>query len=268
MIVNWSPVKGYSGATSNMLAVVSVLSIEESYNSLLIDMNRVKSTANSLMDRGVKGVDYDNGFLAIKRLVKSNLLTAANLENCTETVYKGRLDYLPCARTGMSEEETEQMDEIVLGTSLGIYDLVWVDVDSGDSDAATRRILEGADIVLVNLPQDKHVIEHFYASDQYTRELEGKSYIIVIGKYNSTIKYSLRSVRREQTIKSPVYGVPYYVPYQNAANKKEIYEFFQRELIEQRTRESRKFTREVKKITKGVIKLLGETKEPGGSLWK
>lgn len=256
IVASWSPVKGYSGSTSNLLGVSSLMAVEEKDYSLLIDMNSTSMTARTLKGKESEDISYDSGIVSLKRLVKSGLLTPDRLTDCTDIIYKRRLDYLANDKLGLSIEELYKMNQVVLNVAVGVYDIVWVDASSGEEDKGTKYVLGKADVILVNLPQDKNVVNYFYSEEGFPSILKGKNYVVVVGKYDKKINYGVSQIKKVGKDKKKVFAIPYSADYQNAVNAKKVFEFFYKAVQEKKNKETVKYMGYFRKLKEEVKKIL------------
>lgn len=256
IIVSWSPVHGQSATTSNVVALASAMSLRESYRSLLTHTQLSYSTMEAMYAKNNTSFN-DSGLLALERLVKSNLLKADAIRDYTETVYKDRLDFLSGKKDGLEGgEEKEQLLQAILKTAKEKYDFLWIDAHSGVRSQMSKEILEQADLVLVNLPQNKFILERFFNGTDFPKQLEGKPYIILISKYDDKSGFSLRNIKRQFKVKEPLYAIPYATAFQDAANQESIVEFFYRILNVPKKHDLYPFSQSLDKINQVILKQL------------
>ncbi|WP_066298055.1 hypothetical protein [Bacillus sp. FJAT-29937] len=261
LVVSWSPVHGQSGTTANTVALASMFSLDQPYRSLLTHTQLTFSTLESLYAKGNRATGFDDaGMDALERLVKSNLLKPEAVSDYTDTIYKNRLDLLFGNQKEQEEsQENEDMFRSILHKAKIFYDVLWVDAHSGIYNPTTRTLLKDADLVLVNLPQNRYVIERFFSGEDFPEELKEKNYLALISMYDEKAAYSLRNIRRSNKVKIPMYSIPYATGFRDAANQSMVTEFFGRSVQVKKGDASYPFIRSLRDVNQVILKQLGYT---------
>ncbi|MBQ0139973.1 MAG: hypothetical protein KBT36_11785 [Kurthia sp.] len=224
-IVSWSPVHGQGATTSNIVALASLYSLTHESHSLITHTQLNYSSLESLFEKkktGISGFE-DSGLVAIERLINSNLIKPEAVHDYTETIYSGRLDLL--GGTYSNDEVTEKMLGTLLKVTENAYDLVWVDAHSGTRNDITRKTLNNADLIIVNLPQNRFVLDHFFL-EEFPNELKGKNIVYIISQYNTDSQFNLRKIKRRYNIKEMIYALPFCGKYKEAINNSKVTEYF------------------------------------------
>lgn len=224
-IVSWSPVHGQGMTTSNIAALAAQFALTNEHHSVIMHTQLNYSSLELLFGKqksNVLGFE-ESGLVAIERLIESNLIKPEAVHDYTETIYAKRLDLL--GGSYPDNEGTEKMLATLLKVVGEAYDLVWIDAHSGTRSEVTRRTLLNADIIIVNLPQNRFVLDRFF-TEEYPPELEGKEVLILISQYNDNSQFGLRKIKRKYNIKEPVFAIPYSKQFRDASNNLNIADYF------------------------------------------
>lgn len=261
LIVSWSPVHGQSATTANTVALSSMFALDHPYRSLLTHTQLTFSTLESLYAQGKRATTFDDaGMEALERLVKSKLLKSDAVADYTDTIYKNRLDLL--FGNQKEREDPQESDHIlrsILHVAKNFYDVLWVDAHSGVYNQTTRTLLNDADLVLVNLPQNRYVIERFFSGEDFPEELKDKPYVVLISMYDEKASYSIRNIRRSNKVKVPMFPIPYATGYRDAANQQSVTEFFGRSTKVRKGDSSYPFIDSLREVNNFVLKEFGYT---------
>jgi hypothetical protein len=241
-IVFWSNVHGQCGVTSNLAAMALELTLNYRYKVLMFHNEFNKSSLDEIfLDQGtlenVNDNMFDIGIDALIRYCKYNALDQENFKNYTTTILKNKLDLLQ--GTAMTNKESfysalGQMEDYILESALEYYDFVFSDATAGDSYSAS--LLAGADVIVVNLNQNKQVINDFFKDPIY-KTYQEKCFFLM-GKYDQASKYNRKNLIRQYDFnqknsfqkllgKNDMLGViPYNVNYLDALNAGKVTDFF------------------------------------------
>ena len=254
-IVSWSPVHGQAATTSNVVALAAHFALTYTHQSLITHTQLTYSTLESLFGKEMTtSRGFDSGIEALERLAKSNYLKADAVRDYTETVYKGRLDLL--GGTQNQSLETPQLLEVLLKVTEDAYDLVWVDAHSGTRSNTSKRLLKKADLVIVNLPQNRYVIEQFFSGEGFPPELREKEIIILISQYDKNVKPGISRIKSKYSKKYPVLPVNYSSKFKDASNTFSITELFYRVANSNKGLEIQDFIESLAIVNKHIAKKL------------
>lgn len=258
-IVSWSPVHGQSTTTSNIAALAAHYALKHSNRSVITHTQLNYSSLESLFGKNktsVKGFE-DSGLIAIERLINSKLIKSDAVYDYTETVYAGRLDLLGGAYS--YKEVTSEMIDTLLKAIETAYDIVWIDAHSGTRSDITTKTLENADIILVNLPANKFVLDHFFF-EEFPKELNGKEVIYLISQYVNNTQFNIRKIKRMYNIKEAIFPVPFSTKFRDASNKSSITDFFYTRVgKENKSKETAEFVEALNTINKHIQKKVART---------
>jgi len=261
-IVSWSPVHGQGATTSNIAALASMFALTYNAKNLITHTQLTYSSLESLFGKVLEERGFeDMGMAALERLAKSNLLKAEAVMDYTETIYTGRLDILG----GTKRLHTSQdLIEILLEYIKDAYDLVWIDAHSGLRNELTVRLLKKADVVLVNLPQNRYILDHFFKGEDFPEFFKEKEVIVLISSYDPDSSFSVKKIERRYKAKVPVLPINYSHHFKDAQNKLILSEFFYRNKDATREHPAYHFIQSLNKVNKLIAKKIGITKVSEG----
>lgn len=231
----WSNVRGRSCVTSN-LACISVLSalsrpaektiIFENHQNI-INLGSTLFSQNS--DNEVNEVNrytVEQGLGKVMKLVEEGKILSEECFFRFATDYLGkRLFYLPAGGVWNPDFLEYQMDKDCIRTMnyLELYsDLVMVDT-SAASLASSRKILQQADVVVVNLTQNEQMLSHFFRN---YASVQAKAFYL-IGNYDMDSQLSKSYIVNNYHVQGDRIGtVPHNTQYSDAISSGRIIPFF------------------------------------------
>jgi hypothetical protein len=241
-IVFWSNVHGQCGVTSNLAAMALELTLNYRYKVLMLHNEFNNPSLDEIfLDQGtlenVNDNMFDIGIDALMRYCKYNALNQENFKNYTTTILKNKLDLLQ--GTAMTNRENfyselEHMEDHILNSALTYYDFVFSDATAGD--CYSQSLLERADIIVVNLSQNKQVIKDFFNHEVYS--VYHEKCFFLMGKYDHASKYNRKNLIRQfdfnqQNSLKKLLGkndkvgiIPYDVQYLDALNDGKATDYF------------------------------------------
>lgn len=256
-ILSWSPIHGQANTTSNISSLASLHAMGTDYTNLITHTQLTFSSLESLFGKVniAKGFE-DSGIAALERLNKSNLLKSDAVRDYTETVYQNYLDLLGGRK--QFSTDIEQTERLLL-TAAQAYDFVWVDAHSGGRNALTMSLMEKADLIIVNLPQNRYVLDRFFSGEDFPEVLKERNYIILISSYDKTSSFSLNKIKRLYKVNVPIFEVPYSVPFKDATNTLQLAEYFYRNHMAYADKEnpSHDYIKALRKINLHITKSFG-----------
>ncbi|MEK4487999.1 hypothetical protein MHH81_21045 [Psychrobacillus sp. FSL H8-0484] len=253
-IVSWSPVHGQSATTSNTVALASMFSLDGHNHSLLTHTQLTYSTLEYLFQSDNPGFD-DGGMEALERLVKSKLLKSEAIPDYAITIYKNRLDLLLGSNKAWDNSvEADRLLRSVLNVAATHYNTLWIDAHSGTFNHTSKSLFKDADLVLVNLPQNKYIIESFFNGESFPEELKGKPYVVLISTYDENASFSIRNIKRTFKVKVPLYPIMYSSGYRDAINQQEVSDFFYRSVNLKKGDREYSFIESLRAANKGIMK--------------
>ena len=254
-IVSWSPVHGQGATTSNLAALSANFSLMYPSKNIITHTQLAFSSLESLFGKQEIAIGFEeSGIAALERLARSKLLKVDAVIDYTETVYKNVLDILGGNQRNVSHDE---LMSILVHVLKEAYDFVWIDAHSGSRNELTKQLLKEADIVLVNLPQNRYVLDRFFDGIDFPDVLKGKDYIILLSSYDKESSFTVRKIKRTYKIKQKIFTVPTSVQFKDAANRKQLSEFFFRNQNVNKNSPNYPFIKDISAINRYLAKLLG-----------
>lgn len=227
-IVSWSPIHGQGAITSNVAAIASYSALTSSKRALITHTQLNYSSLELLFGKQLvtnKGFE-DAGMAALERLIKSKLLKPKVVMDYTETIYADKLDLL--GGSNLEDIIDEKTLKAILNITKDAYDHIWIDAHSGRNSELTRLILNKSDLVIVNLPQNRFVLDRFFNGIDFPEELRGRNYIVVISQYDKKSSFTTRKIKRMYKTKAPIFSIPYSQQFKDACNTLNVTEWFYR----------------------------------------
>lgn len=227
-IVSWSPIHGQGAITSNVAALAAYSALTSSKRALITHTQLNYSSLELLFGKQLvtrEGFE-DAGMAALERLIKSNLLKPKAVMDYTETIYADKLDLL--GGSNLEDIIDDKTLKAILNITKDAYDHIWIDAHSGRNSELTRLILSKADLVIVNLPQNRFVLDRFFNGMDFPEELKGRNYIIVISQYDKKSSFTTRKIKRMYKTQVPIFQIPYSQQFKDACNTLNVTEWFYR----------------------------------------
>lgn len=226
MIVSWSPISGQGATTSHVAALAAHYALTNNNHSLLTHTSLRYSALELLFGKiqsKAKGFE-DAGLAALERLAKSHMLKSDVIKDYTETIYAGSLDLLG----GFQNNRSSDFDlfESLLPNLLEAYDLVWIDANKSDGGNAGLKVLDQADLILINLPQNRFILDRFYGDESFQEKLKDKNCIVLLSQYDSGLQFNIHKIKRKYKVKCPIFAIPSTSQFRNASNKMNLSDYF------------------------------------------
>ncbi|TCK87929.1 hypothetical protein EDC19_2773 [Natranaerovirga hydrolytica] len=265
IIAFWSITHGQVGNTVNTAAIASMLALENNVKTLVCHSQFANSilekcfVPNKILEDDKMGAFSDRGIDALTRLAKNQKLTPNSVPDYTISLLKdNRLDLL----TGTEIKEKELFENIIdvlshiIEGANQFYDVVAIDVHSGLDNKITQTILERADMIMVNLNQNKYLIEEFFEDETISAFLKNKKSIMNISRYDKSSKYTLNNVSRKYKIKN-ITAVPYNVKFMDCCNEHKLLDYLIKNTLNKRKDEDYYFIESLRNACKKILELTG-----------
>lgn len=266
----WSNSSGRAGTTSNMACMSILCAMLERKRTIMFENHY---NLNDLEQAFIQGRDkrsnllkeelsyYDpRGMEGLIRRVHSNYTYKDIMEDVSLKFLDNLLYYLPKSSQVNHEYFEFELNQVIkqlLALLNHSFDLVFIDTAPSHM-LSTKLILEASDLVVVNLCQNKTVLDHFFSNYQSLIE---KS-VFLVGNYQEQSQYNLSSIRRRYQISKEKLGaVPFNFEFSDAISSGTAVEYVMRNLSCKRQDENYFFMSEVKKSAAIILKYLGEGKE-------
>lgn len=257
----WSNCNGRAGTTSNMACISVICSLlkkksvmfENHYSLSGLEQLMVNQRKNPVALLREEFSFYDPvGLDGLIRRIHSNHTYENLIEDVAIKYLDNQLYYLP-KNPDINQEyfeyELNQVIKPLMNYLDKLFDLVFIDT-AVNQTLSTKTILEQADLVVVNLCQNKAVLEHFFTN--YASIMD-KS-IILIGSYQEESKFHLKNIRRKyQITKEQVGVIPFNMEFADAANNGVVAEFLTRNFSCQKQDENYSFILEAKRVASMIL---------------
>lgn len=243
LIAVWSPLKSGSGSTMLASSLPIVLAFEYQVKVLLAHGGHAGERVEQAFTYKQESLDYmtafqDTGMDALERLRASGRLNPENVRNYTLPLLSNRLDLL-CGPKPMSADDIHapinegdgkqaELMTRVMESSKRSYDVTVADAGNGAPGAADGAILRAADLIVVGLNQNLHVLESELNQVRLPPEVKDKACLYIVGKYDRESHCTLQNIKRRFGIKTMVLGVPYCSGMTDAWNMRSVMSYMQR----------------------------------------
>lgn len=220
-IAYWSMFHGQTRTTTNLLLVHSWNGLDKDKKQVILS----NQFSYNLLDNYL-GIAKDRTIGLDKLIIATrnkSLISDHISDYCISLLQDSRLDLIP-GTMHSRESAHSNVDEIFVGLvelANKVYDDVIIDVNAGYSDF-NKMILEEADRVVVNICQNKFLIEETLEMVEKLK-IKDKS-IFVLGDYHESSKYSSKNIERQYKIKIAG-AIPGNKNVQNAINNSSIIDF-------------------------------------------
>ncbi len=243
IITFWNDNTGKIGQTHSALAIATHMAVEHNYKVLLVStryndqvtmqafgFTEMLKTVNRLTNNK-NTMDLESGIEGLSKLALSNRLTADIIPNYTRMIYKKRLEAL----AGPRDREDEQIDyEKIYGSVKQIlniarqhYDIVFVDLNNGFGEEATKEILRISNIIILNMEQKMSEFDNFMKIKEKENEIfTPRNTLGLINRYDRDCKYNVKSVTKYLGEKKEILTVPYNHIYAEAVQEGTTAELF------------------------------------------
>ena len=266
--------KKETGQTMSMVALSTYMAIEHNYRILNISTNfkdntledcywnfqRENAIIKNITDNGAGMVGLESGIEGLIKVIRSNKTTANIVSNYSRAVFNNRLDVLCSPKTTEYGEylEIAKMYPEIISVANRNYDLVFVDISKRMDDEEVNRILEIADVIVVNITQRLTIIDRFNSLRQENRFFTNNNVLLNIGRYDGFSKYNLTNVSRYLKMKRGIFAVPYNTLFFESCSEGRVSEYFLKLRNLEADDRNQHFVDEVSKMCKEVIFKLQE----------
>lgn len=239
IITFWNNNTGKIGQTYSAFAIATLMAVEHNHKTLLIStghndtviaegcgFNQINNTVNLITNK-TNTMDLESGIEGLSKLALSNRLTPDLIPNYTRVILKQRFEIL----SGPKDKEGEDINynriysscKNILHMAKQYYDIVFVDLNYGLDEEATREILNMSDIIILNVEQK---LSEFDSIEELKKALSSKKTLLLINRYDRESKYNTKNVTRYLKEKKEVLSVPYTNLYAEAMQEGTTIELF------------------------------------------
>lgn len=256
----WSPIHGQGKVTSNLSILATLSHMEHKLNTMMIDLNFYRKD----LERGFFGVqstivgEYfqgEYGIDALARNIKLESLSKENVHNCSISLIQDGLHIIPATKSMYIEYYEERLypvlEPIIDCVSSG-YDITFIDLDAGMDSIVSKRILSIADIIVVNLSQNKIIIDDYFNLEplkEYNEKL-----VYCLSAYESQSKYSSYNIQKlYKSTNKKIGKIPYNPYYMDAMSESKIIDYIENIIDGQCKKEEVFFLTEAKEMLSSII---------------
>lgn len=273
IIAFWSNEEKETAQTMSMVALSTYMGSNHNYKILNVSTNFKDETLEnsywdlSKMEQLVKTISKDSNQVGLEsgvegliKIINSNKTSNNIVSNYTKVVYKDTLDVL-CAPKTTNYDEYRQIAELyptILQVADRSYDFVFVDISKRMPKEQMKRILEIADVIIVNMTQRLKTIDEFMRLREENDFFKKNNILLNIGRYDKFSKYNIKNITRYMKEKKDVHAVLYNTLFFESCAEGTVAEFFLR--LRSINEEDRNiaFLEEIKRLTKDLIYKLQE----------
>lgn len=273
IIAFWSDEEKETGQTMSMVALSTYMAIEHNYKILNVstsfkdntlessywDLQKIEQLVKTI-SKNTNAVGLESGVEGLIKIINSNKTSTNIVSNYTKVVFKDRLDVLCAAKTQDYEEyrEIAQLYPNILQVANRSYDLVFVDISKRMPKEQVDKILEIANVVIVNMTQRLKTIDDFINLREENEFFKGKNILVNIGRYDKFSKYNVKNITRYMKEKKDVHAIPYNTLFFESCSEGKVAEFFLKlRRVEQEDRNA-VFIEETSRLAKDLIYKLQE----------
>lgn len=205
VIASWSPIHGQAKITVNASALAAYMAITKDRSMLLVDGQSEYGKLKEIFSN-----NDDDGINQIYTYAHTGNLNKDKLRIYTSSIIEKRLYLLGSTKQRIFTDNICGSFEKILKYAEEAFDDVIVDANAGLQDPLTQCILQAADIVIVNLPQEDDIIKKYFdwRKDFCPMYFDKKQCIYVIGDYHSEYDhYNLKKIQRKYKLKE-IHAVP------------------------------------------------------------
>ena len=244
IIAFWSDEKRETGQTLSMVALTTYMAIEHNYKILNVSTNFKDETLencywstekqNTLIKGIAQGRDsvigLESGIEGLVKIIKSNKTTPNIVSNYSKAIFSDRLDVLTSPKTKIYSEylEIAKIYPEILDIANRNYDLIFVDVSKNMDDEEANRILEIADVIVINMTQKLQIIDKIGKLREENNFFKKDNILFNVGRYDKFSKYNIKNISRYLRLKRDILAVPYNTLFFESCSEAKVTELFLR----------------------------------------
>lgn len=241
IITFWSNGEEQTGKTLSIAAIATYLSIEHNKRILIVSTGYNDKTLDSCFwkekkvkrNLGIFGpntnIAMDEGIEGLTKIINSNKLSPENITNYTKIVFKDRLEILQSFKGDRADyEELKKVYSDLINLANNYYDLVLVDLDRELEQEISDTILGNSNLIVANISQRLNSIDKFMELREKMQFLNSNKTLILIGRYDKNLKYTVKNVTRYMGEKNKVSTIPYNTLFFEAAEEAKVPDLFLR----------------------------------------
>lgn len=242
IIAFWSREKKETAQTLSMVALSTYMAIEHNYKILDISTefnnktlencfwNLAKQNALAKNLTSTTQVGFESGVEGLLKIINSNKTSNSIVANYAKVVFKDRFDIL-CSSNTQNYEEYKSICTMypqIVQVANRDYDLVFVDVSKKMPIEQANKILEIADVIVMNITQRLATIEDFVALRESNDFFKKNNIMLNIGRYDRYSKYNIKNVTRFIRQRKDISAIPYNTLFFEATSESKVAELMLR----------------------------------------
>ena len=239
IVTFWSNGKEQTGKTLSIAAIATYMAIEHNYKILIIATGDDDKILNNCFweekkkkrNLGLFGpntnIAMEEGIVGLSKVMKSNRLTAEDIQNYTKTVFKERLEILQGVSGGLMEyDNLRQLYPDIINLANRYYDLVFVDLDNELGEDLANKILGNSNLIVANISQRLTSINRFMELKKEKPILNTNKTVLLIGRFDRHSKYTVKNIARYMKEKNRAITIPYNTLFFEAAEEGKVPDLF------------------------------------------
>jgi len=261
IIAFWSNVHGQPRTTSNMVALAIEAAMKENYNCIItqthFNMNNLESYLIGAKENS-RDIFMNIGIDGLASVIKFRAIDRTTIDNYSIQLLNNKLTLLPGTSAENRKVFLDDMGKtasVLLQEMNRYYDMVFVDVNSG-GDEVSGMVLEMADIIVVNLSQNKNVLDQYTAS----WKIPNKKHLYLFGGYDKDSVYNLHNmIRLYHFLSDKNTGIiPYNTEFMDAQSEGNVIKFMMKNMDAKKNSTNGYFCSCIQEASDKLIKLAVE----------
>ncbi|MBP2112126.1 hypothetical protein [Paenibacillus silagei] len=237
LVAFWGPAQGQGRTTSNMAAVAATIALDHHIRVLMTHTDSGQGMLEYIFSQTRslgQSVSSSGGLDAIQRLVQCGMLTPEGIRDHAESILKNRLELL---RGSVSTEkhEPELLLPHIFKDYRRFYDLLFVEIATGEDPEVAQMVMKQADLIVVNLNQSQSSLNAYFTQKGRAPVPDNKPVLYCLGSYERKARFNKEKIMKLYGLhKNEVGFIPHHINYMDALNEQRIIPFLLK------TREARK----------------------------
>jgi len=240
IIAFWSREKNETGQTLSMVALSTYMAIEHNYKILDISTefnnktlencfwNLAKQNALVKNLSNTNQIGFESGVEGLLKIINSNKTSNSIVANYAKVVFKDRFDVLCSSNTNNYEEYKKicEMYPQIIQVANRDYDMVFVDVSKKMPAEQANKILEIADVIVINITQRLSTIEEYVHLRENNDFFKKNNIMLNIGRYDRFSKYNSKNITRYIRQRKEISVIPYNTLFFESTSESKVAELF------------------------------------------
>ncbi|MRN53053.1 hypothetical protein [Paenibacillus monticola] len=228
LVAFWGPAHGQGRTTSNMAAIATTIALDNHIRVLMTHTHLEQGALEYVFAQTrppAQSTRTSGGMDAIERLVQCGMLTPEGIRDHAESILKDRLEMLG-GSTSKEGQATKLLLPHIFKDYRRFYDLMFVDISSEDNLEVISLVMEQADLVVVNLNQNRVNLDSYFSKNNTVPIPAGKPVLYCLGSYESSSRLNKDRIIKQYDLKKKEIGyIPHHIRYMDAQNEQQIVQF-------------------------------------------